>query len=179
MVWNGLFAAEGTVVQDTALRNTTNGADSPTSLIIAGVVLLVIVLIGLPILATCVQRMQKASGQSDSVPLKGLGLPQGSIRGMLALLTVGALVVVATFGGPALGLDYERVLTTLATLAGPVLGFYFGSRGSGGAAPMPKGESADRTVGRQPPQPPVTAGRVRPPDTPAESPARVANGTDD
>ena len=50
---------------------------------------------------------------------------------MLALMTVGTFVVVATFGQSALdSAEYERVLTTLATLAGPVLGFYFGSRGS-------------------------------------------------
>lgn len=102
-------------------------AGNPMSLMVAGSVLLLIVLIGLPILATWVVR-------KGEVPLKGLGLPAGSVRSMLALMTVGVFVVAATFGRAAFGSEYERVLTTLATLAGPVLGFYFGSRGSGGGS---------------------------------------------
>lgn len=111
-------------VQDTTqATGAATGGSLP--LMVAGSVLLLIVLIGLPILATRIVR-------KDEVPLKGLGLPAGSVRSMLALMTVGVFVVVATFGRAALGSEYEPVLTTLATLAGPVLGFYFGSRGSGG-----------------------------------------------
>jgi len=121
-------------VQDTT-QTTGAAAGESAPLMWAGSVLLLIVLIGLPILATWV-------GRKGEVPLKGLGLPAGSVRSMLALMTVGVFVVVATFGRTALGPEYERVLTTLATLAGPVLGFYFGSRGSGGG-------SGKRTTDRQ------------------------------
>ncbi len=48
---------------------------------------------------------------------------------MLALATVGTIVVVATFGVNAFSTeDYQRAVTILGTLAGPILGFYFGSR---------------------------------------------------
>lgn len=114
-------------VEAFSLQDTTQagggGSDGSVALIWAGSVLLFIVLVGLPLLATCIVR-------KDKMELKGLGLPAGSVRSMLALLTVGVFVVVATYGRAALGAEYERVLTTLATLAGPVLGFYFGSRGS-------------------------------------------------
>ncbi len=113
-------------VQDTT-QAAGAAAGNPAPLMWAGGVLLLIVLIGLPVLATWVVR-------KGEMPLKGLGLPAGSVRSMLALMTVGVFVVVATYGRTALGSEYERVLTTLATLAGPVLGFYFGSRGSGGSS---------------------------------------------
>lgn len=116
-------AIEAPAVPDAA-QAAGAGAANPAPLMWAGSFLLVIVLIGLPVLATWV-------GRKDNTELKGLGLPKGSVRSMLALMTVGVFVVVATFGQSALGSEYERVLTTLATLAGPVLGFYFGSRGSG------------------------------------------------
>lgn len=95
-----------------------------TSLLIAETVLLGIVLLGYPIWA-------KFASKVDPAPPRGLNLPKGSVRSMLALLSVGSLVVVATFGVEALDADqYERVVTMLATLAGPILGFYFGSRGA-------------------------------------------------
>ncbi len=129
-----LPVAVGTFSVQDAAQTAGAGAGSPTPLMLAGGVLLVIVLFGLPYLATRVVP-------KGEVPLKGLGLPAGSVRSMLALMTVGAFVVVATFGRAALGSEYERALTTLATLAGPVLGFYFGSRGSGGG-------SGNQTTGR-------------------------------
>ena len=119
-------AAEAFSVQDSA-QTVVTAAGNSAPLLWAGSVLLVIVLIGLPVLATWV-------GRKGGMPLKGLGLPAGSVRSMLALMTVGIFVVVATFGQSALGSEYERVLTTLATLAGPVLGFYFGSRGRDGGS---------------------------------------------
>ena len=118
-------AIEAFSVQDTA-RIADAAAGNSAPLMWAGGFLFAIVLVGLPVLATWV-------GRKDELPLKGLGLPAGSVRSMLALMTVGMFAVVATFGRSALGPEYERVLTTLATLAGPVLGFYFGSRGSGGS----------------------------------------------
>ena len=117
-------AVEALSAQDTA-QAAEGAAGNAAPLMWAGSFLFAIVLIGLPLLAIWV-------GQKDKMPLKGLGLPAGSVRSMLALMTVGAFVVVATFGQSALGSEYERVLTTLATLAGPVLGFYFGSRGADG-----------------------------------------------
>ncbi len=126
-------AVETILAQDTTQVADTAG--NPTPLMVAGSVLLVIVLIGLPFLAT-------KTASDGKTELKGLALPAGSVRSMLALMTVGVFVVVATFGGAALGSEYERVLTTLATLAGPVLGFYFGSRGSGGRSRKGTGDGS-------------------------------------
>ena len=90
-------------------------------LLVAEIVLLIVVLWVHPWLA------RKKGG--ESAPLRGLNLPQGSVRSMLALATVGTFVVVATFGANAFSdEDYQRVVTILGTLAGPILGFYFGSR---------------------------------------------------
>ncbi|WP_423925143.1 hypothetical protein [Candidatus Palauibacter sp.] len=125
-------ALEALSVQADPAQDAGNATGDPVSLVWAGAVLLVIVLIGLPVLATVVGHKRKADEGAAETPLKGLGLPEGSVRSMLALMTVGTFVVVATFGQRGLGPAYESVLTTLATLAGPVLGFYFGSRGSGG-----------------------------------------------
>ena len=94
------------------------------SLLIAETALLVIVLVGYPLWA-------KHRPPADPAPPRGLNLPKGSVRSMLALVSVGSLVVVATFGVETLDADqYQRVVTMLATLAGPILGFYFGSRGA-------------------------------------------------
>ena len=124
-------AVDAPAVQGTA-QAAGAAAGNPAPLMWAGSFLLAIVLIGLPVLATWV-------GRKDNMDLKGLGLPEGSVRSMLALMTVGIFVVVATFGQSALGPEYERVVTTLATLAGPVLGFYFGNRGSGKGNNRPEG----------------------------------------
>lgn len=111
-------------------------------LLIAEMVLLVIVLVGYPILSRYRTPVEQA-------PPRGLNLPKGSVRSMLALLSVGSLVVVATFGVEALdAAQYERVVTVLATLAGPILGFYFGSRGAesrhGHQQPGPTGAADSR-----------------------------------
>lgn len=91
-------------------------------LVIAESILLVVVLVVYPVLA-------RAWLPPSAAPPRGLNLPQGSVRSMLALTSVGTLVVVATFGAHAFTADqYERVITVLSALAGPILGFYFGSR---------------------------------------------------
>ena len=93
-----------------------------TGLVVAESVLLAIVLIGYPLLV-------RSWRPPSAAPPRGLHLPQGSVRSMLALTSVGTLVVVATFGAHAFTADqYEHVITVLSALAGPILGFYFGSR---------------------------------------------------
>ena len=71
-----------------------------------------------------------SSFQGDkSAPLKGLNLPHGSVRSMLALLVVGFLVVTIAFGRNMFDDDFFRAVSILATLAAAVIGYYFGSRG--------------------------------------------------
>ena len=81
--------------------------------------------------------------------LKGLAIPEGSIRGLPAFLVVGSFVVFIFFGADALStteeeLDqngkpvmitktpnislYTAALSAFGTLAGAVTGFYFGGR---------------------------------------------------
>jgi hypothetical protein len=62
--------------------------------------------------------------------LRGLGLPSGSTRSVIALLVVGGFVLFAFFGGAVVG-DQERfaaILGAWITLTGAVSGFYFGAR---------------------------------------------------
>lgn len=92
----------------------------------AASILLVIVLVLYPVVAR-----SRLWAPPEAAPPRGLNLPRGSVRSMLALLIVGAFVVVAIFGAEAFeGEDYQHVITILGTLAGPILGFYFGSRNS-------------------------------------------------
>lgn len=98
----------------------------PWELVIPYGVLLLVVLVALPLFAR-----RKGKEPDDAKPkLKGLNLPEGSVRSMLALLIVGSLLVTVSFGTKSLAAAYDQVVSILGTLAGSVLGFYFGSRGS-------------------------------------------------
>ena len=97
-------------------------------LLIAEGILLVVALLVLPAYAALKART------GDDVELKGLGLPKGSIRSMLALIVVGSFVVFLIFGASALPKDSSRfneIVAALTGVAGTVIGFYFGSGGSG------------------------------------------------
>ena len=95
-------------------------------LLTAEAILLSLVLIALPLYAIW-------KGKADGVELKGLALPQGSVRSMLALTIVGSFVVFLIFGGAALpnGSRFTEIVAALTGIAGTVVGFYFGSGGSG------------------------------------------------
>ena len=97
-------------------------------LLIAESVLLVVILVLLPAFAIWRARNQ------DGAALKGLALPQGSVRSMLALTVVGSFVVFLVFGGSALpgNARFTEVVAALTGVAGTIVGFYFGSKGSSG-----------------------------------------------
>ena len=92
--------------------------------------LLGLVLLAAPIYAIKAQRTDNSSGS-----LRGLNLPRGSVRAMLALLIVGSFVNVLVFGAAVIPDHFEQVITAFGTLAGSVIGFYFGGRQ---ASPPPK-----------------------------------------
>ena len=81
----------------------------------------------------------------DSSLLRGLALPTGTVRSILALLVVGSYVIFIFFGAPAIhevmkGSTkdiYQQGISAFTGIAGTVLGFYFGSRG---ATPTPPGQ---------------------------------------
>ena len=77
----------------------------------------------------------KRNGESTGTrELRGLNLPRGSIRSMLALLVVGSFVNVLVLGSPVLGNDFDNILAAFGTLTGSIIGFYFGNRS---ATPLP------------------------------------------
>ena len=90
-------------------------------------ILLLIVLVALPAYA-----IRRTKGNTN-IPLKGLALPKGSVRSMLALTVVGSFVVFLVFGGtiPSIGDRFTEILAALTGVAGTIIGFYFGSGGSG------------------------------------------------
>lgn len=74
--------------------------------------------------------------KNDKPDLRGLNLPRGSVRSILALAIVGSFVIFLVFM-PFLSAEttlLQSALAAFATLSGAVTGFYFGGRS---AAPPP------------------------------------------
>ena len=104
--------------------------------------LVILVLVGLPIYSAFMRSMIRPDGSTSpptaggTLPTAGLrafNLPRGSIRGMLALLSVGSFVVVLTLGDPK-----PEVVSAFGTLTGAIIGFYFGGRSSSTSNPEDK-----------------------------------------
>lgn len=95
-------------------------------LLIPESILLFITLVGLPVYASWQAR-------AKNLELKGLALPQGSVRSMLALTVVGSFVVFLIFGGFVLSENarFTEIVAALTGITGTIVGFYFGSGGSG------------------------------------------------
>ncbi|MGI9346779.1 MAG: hypothetical protein ACR2PV_02165 [Gammaproteobacteria bacterium] len=82
------------------------------------------------------------SWKSNDALLRGLALPAGTVRSILALWVVGSYVIFIFFGAEAInevmkgkGGDvddsmniYQHGVSALTGIVGTVLGFYFGSR---------------------------------------------------
>ena len=111
------YAQEGI---DNSSNTTTNLFVHPLFWI--EISLIVLVLVGAPIYATV------RSNSTNSEILKGLNLPKGSVRAMLALLIVVSFINVLLFGTGILKENFEQVVTAFGTLAGAVTGFYFAGR---------------------------------------------------
>lgn len=61
--------------------------------------------------------------------LRGLALPNGSVRAVLAIIIIGGFVIFAFFGTAALDDDqFDQILSAWIALTGAVSGFYFGAR---------------------------------------------------
>ncbi len=117
---------------DSLNQGMLDQSDNFSILLYALGILFVVVLIILPMLAIWITNGQNGS----DIPLKGLALPQGSVRSMLALLIIGSFMIVAVIGGGVSALEdnFDEVLSALTGIAGAVVGFYFGSRGSRGSS---------------------------------------------
>jgi len=77
-------------------------------------------------------------GRTRHETSRGLGLPRGSVRSMLALLIVGSTINALLFGSEPAGDHFGEVIAALTTLSGSVMGFYFGGRT---AAPHPSDDA--------------------------------------
>lgn len=97
----------------------------------AEIVLAVLVLFVLPLFFWVRGRRQHETS-------RGLGLPRGSVRSMLALLIVGSTINALLFGSEPAGDHFGEVIAALTTLSGSVMGFYFGGRT---AAPHPSDDA--------------------------------------
>ena len=107
-------------------------------LVVAEAILLIAVLIILPWIG-----LRWVKGDGKAVSLKGLALPQGSVRSMLALMIVGSYMIIIVIGS---GVEDENfrgnfteILSALSGITGAVVGFYFGSQGSGGGGASEEG----------------------------------------
>ncbi len=92
---------------------------------------LLVILIGYPIISLLFFKYIKNG--SDIPKLKGLGLPEGSIRGMIAISIIGSFLMALIFGLLSNCISSDKlstVLTGFGSLSGAVIGFYFGSRSS-------------------------------------------------
>lgn len=92
--------------------------------------LVILVLIGLPIYSAFMRSMIRPDCTLPTAGLRAFNLPRGSIRGMLALLSVGSFVIVLTLGNPK-----PEVVSAFGTLTGAIIGFYFGGRSSSTSNP--------------------------------------------
>ena len=86
--------------------------------------------------------------KESSEVLRGLNLPKGSVRAMLALLIFGSFVNVLVFGADVMGDKFEQVITAFGTLAGAVTGFYFAGKGAD-PAPSQNGDTDSQTDSTQ------------------------------
>lgn len=72
--------------------------------------------------------------QNQSSSLKGLNLPQGSVRAMIAISIIGSYLITLSVGTFFIEKEiFNMILTAFGSLSGAVIGFYFGSGGSGGS----------------------------------------------
>ena len=130
-------------------QTNQHSSPSPWPLFWAELALLAVVLLVLPALSLSI-------GRTSPKELRGLGLPRGSVRSMLALVIVGSTVNFLLFGDALAGSHFTEMLTALSTLSAAVIGFYFGGRT---ATPLPQAQerSSSDPTDAPPPDPPAPA----------------------
>lgn len=125
--------AEDILAQDTS----GTGQEPPgielswkSPLVIVQCVWMALVTIGAAFYSYFISRKKGGDGVINEKELRGLNLPRGSLRGILALATIGSFVNVMVLGAPVLGEKFDSVLAAFGTLTGSIAGFYFGTRGA-------------------------------------------------
>lgn len=112
--------------EETMASNVTPPVDWLSHPLFLSEAFLLIAILVLAILSPFFAKFFKPENGKN--PLRGLGLPSGSVRAILALLIVGSFVNVLVFGSDVFGDNFEQVITAFGTLAGAVTGFYFAGR---------------------------------------------------
>ena len=123
-VFNVIFIANYSFAQET---ETTNNLD-PFCFVIIQALFLFLVFFGYPLMVF----LKYKTNNIKQASLKGLNLPQGSVRSMIAIAIVGSFLITLSLG--PLAIDKEQldvIFTAFGSLSGAIIGFYFGSGGSG------------------------------------------------
>ena len=90
---------------------------------------LLLVFFGYPLF--CCVKNRCANGEIKKPPLRGLALPQGSVRAMIAIGIIGSYLITLSMGSVAIPSEdlFDKIIASFGGLVGAVVGFYFGSRG--------------------------------------------------
>ncbi|UCD09727.1 MAG: hypothetical protein JSU79_03525 [Dehalococcoidales bacterium] len=106
--------------------------------------------VALLILGITMWRTRNWAQGQDNPPLKGLALPEGSVRALVAFLLIGSFIIFIFLGKEAVVIEwnetkqlengtteivptqdttlYNTILTAFGTLTGTVTGFYFAKK---------------------------------------------------
>lgn len=127
---------------DRGEADKNDGGDSTSTsnkelhlLFITEIVYILLVLVGGPIYSCCIAKNKP----HNAAQLKGLNLPEGSVRSILALITVGSFIIFLVLGSNMP--NFDNVVSAFGTLTGAVIGFYFAHRGAAGPTNSPAGGS--------------------------------------
>ena len=124
-IFSSIFTAGYSFAQEKA---TTNNID-PVYFVTIQAVFLILVFFGYPLMIFCKCKMNN----TNQAPLKGLNLPQGSVRSMIAIAIIGSFLITLSLGPLAITeKQLNVVFAAFGSLSGAIIGFYFGSGGSGG-----------------------------------------------
>ena len=118
--------AQNATNEDSISENAVESITWWHPLTVTELVLVILVFVAMPIYSWCVSK--NAKNPTELPQRKGLNLPAGSVRSMIALLVVGSFVNFLIFGGSVLATHFDKILAAFGTLSGSVIGFYFGNR---------------------------------------------------
>ena len=90
------------------------------------ILFLLLVFFGYPLFC----RSKRYFLQNENVPpLKGLNLPKGSVRAMIAIAIIGSYLITLSLGSIVMPSgQFDKIIAAFGSLVGAVVGFYFGSR---------------------------------------------------
>jgi hypothetical protein len=126
-----IAAGETTTTQEATTTTTTaGGVDASVGSwgVLIGLVALLLLVVFL--LGAAWWRSKDWGKDEECGRLRGLALPSGSVRAVIALVIIGGFVLFAFYGRAVVGDNdqFTAILASWITLTGAVSGFYFGAR---------------------------------------------------